>query len=140
MAKILFLLLFSFAAQAFDLQARRNGEGYAFRFIQDGVIYCWGMPDLADLNYFSQTWMKVTDTALAYSWPLGDAAFAAVCAENLNVKRTNGSFPMWSITPNLTVVETMQLPAGIPCGEQAGQWEFIRAITYNGRSGITLCF
>jgi hypothetical protein len=137
---ILYALIMSLSLSAnADIEARRYGEGYAFRFVQDSVIHCWGMPDLADLNYFSPTWMKVTDTAQAYSWPQGDAELAAVCNENPTVKRTTGWANLMDITSSLQVTSVMRLPAGIVCGERFGANSFLYTVVYQNIRGFTIC-
>lgn len=62
MSLMIALLLLTRSAQASDLSAQRYGDGYVMRFVQDGAVHYWGMPDLVDLSYFDHSWLPVTDT------------------------------------------------------------------------------
>jgi len=148
MKLILALLLLTCSAQASDLQARRYGDGYVMRFVQDGAVHCWGMPDLADLSYFDPSWLPVTETAVRYAWPVGDAAFAAVCNEMPTVKRVvqmveGEPVYMRIITEAMRLRQGVEVPAGLPCGDVISRYYntpfYWASVTYGGQTGVALC-
>lgn len=121
-----------------DLLVKRQGEGYMFSFVENGVQSCWGMPDLVDLNYFDPNWLKVTDTALRYGWPMmTDPAMIAECAAVKTYRTIGGT--LYQVTFSLTLAPIAAIPAGIPCGDKVAFFEGLRSATYNGQTGIALC-
>lgn len=138
MKKLIALLLLTFSVQAFE--ARRTGvDTYAFRFIENGVVHCWGMYDYADLNFFSPTWMKVTDTATAYNWPRGDINLANACNESLpKVYRTTFT-TLYDLNNYGQIAAVGTVPLGTVCGDRMSSISFLRSVTFNGRFGFAIC-
>jgi hypothetical protein len=147
MIRLILIAILSCSAQA-DLQVKRYDDGYLFSFVEDGVHNCWGMPDLADLNYFDLSWLKVTDTAVRYNWSKGDAAVALEC-ESAPVSRVvqmveGDPVYMKVIDAQGRLIRGIEIPGGLPCGDRLSRWFntqfYYHAVTYNGVTGIALCY
>lgn len=141
--KHLALFLFATLAHADIYIQRINSEqtdqGYMFRFVENGVQYCWAMPQMLDQSFIPPTWTPVTQAAIDYRWPVMTGDAEAACLDGPKIYRTVGS-PLWGLTIGLQTQVIGSVPAGIPCGEQMAQWYFLRTVTYSGQKGFAVCF
>jgi hypothetical protein len=134
---ILITLLFCNTTFA-ELMVKRQGEGYMFSFVEGDKAYCWGMPDLVDLNYFDQSWRTVPETAIQYNWPkMTDPASIESC-NSLKIPVTQAG-PFYTISHTMRVTTIGTVPAGIPCGDPIITFKFLRSVTYNGQTGFASC-
>lgn len=142
MKTLLALLLISFSVNADPyiqrLTSEQTGNGYIIQFEQDGAIHCWGMPDMLDQSFVPETWMRVTDAALAYRWPDMTGAAADACLNGPKIYRTTGG-NLYSLNPFLRTEIIGSVPAGIACGDPIIRFKFIRSVTYNGQIGFASC-
>jgi hypothetical protein len=131
-----FFMFFSIANA--DLLVKRQGEGYMFSFVENGVQSCWVMPEWVDLNYFDYTWQTVPNTAVLHNWPAPTPEQADSCADAPPVPRTIGG-PLYTITYAMQVSAIGTVPAGVICGDAIMYYKFFRAIAYNGQVGFAWC-
>lgn len=137
--KYIILLLFSFNLQASDiwiqkLTSEQTGNGYMFAFQDDGIVRCWGMPDMLNQSFIPSTWMKVPEAAVSYNWD----TFLAGCQSLPAIPRTQGG-PLYSINHRMRVEQIGTVPTGVPCGDKIMYISYLRAVTYNGQYGFAAC-
>jgi hypothetical protein len=150
--KYMTLFLLATLAHA-DLQIRQitseqTGDGFIVKYVENGVIYCWGMPDVLDRTFIPQTWTPVTQAAIDYRWPVMTGDDAMACLNGPPVPRVvemnEGELPvMFGISgQRLTRIGTV--PAGTPCGDVVSQYYstpfYYRAVTHAGIRGMALCY
>lgn len=147
--KILLIFLLSFSALAVEVEVRKQGESFYFRFQDSHVLYCWGLYQFTDLTYINDTWTTVQQTAIDRSWPAADAESIAVCGEPRDVWRTssyaqNGQVPVYAvlgIPPVLRFIGNLQ--EGVICGELIMKFGGIgyqyRTVKFNNTQGLALC-
>lgn len=142
MKTLLTLLLLSFSVNADPyiqrLTSEQTGNGYVMQFEQDGVLHCWGMPDMLDQSFIPETWMRVTDAALAYHWPEMTGLAAQACLNGPKIWRTVGG-PLYTINHYLQREIIGSVPSGVPCGDPIIRFQFIRAVRYNNQVGFAFC-
>lgn len=142
--KYIILLLLSFNLQAADIYIQRSpvteqtGAGYMFAFQENGIMRCWTMPDMLDINYVPPSWIKVTEAATAYNWPFAEGVLATTCQNGPAVPRTIGG-TLYTINHMMRVQPIGSVPAGVPCGDKIMYINYLRAVTYNGQYGFAAC-
>lgn len=116
-------------------------QGYMFRFVQNGNVYCWGMPQMLDQAFIPQTWTTVTQAAIDYRWPVMTGDAEAACLNGPTVSRTLTT-ARFELTPSGTMRQISDAPVGTVCGDAISNnyngigW---RSVTYNGVTGIGVC-
>ena len=108
-----------------------------FHFVQNGAVYCWGMPQMLDQAFIPQIWTPVPQAAIDYRWRTmtGDAATACL---SVPVPRTLGGV-FFSIDGgfNQKIIRVV-IPSGIPCGEKVGDG-ITHVVEYSGFNGVANC-
>ena len=137
---ILFLLATLANADIYIQRVTSNelDQGYMFRFVQDGVVYCWGMPQMLDQAFIPPTWTPVAQAAIDYRWPTMTGNAAAACLAGPKIYRTSFT-QVYGLDNNGQLIVTGTVPLGTPCGERMSDITFLRTVTYGGRFGFGIC-
>lgn len=149
--KYIILLLFATLAQA-DIHVKRVslGTDYAFSYVENGVQYCWVMPEWVDLNYFDYTWRTVPNTTVLHSWPVPTPEQTASCSDAPPIPRVvqmhEDELPcLYSTSGQLNRMScAARIPAGTPCGEKVANYFNTgfswHVVAHAGQRGLSLCY
>jgi hypothetical protein len=119
--------------------SEQTGEGYMFRFVQDGIVHCWGMPDVLDPIFIPQTWTTVTQAAIDYNWPTMTGAAAEACLTGPRIPRTI-STKAFTFNGSGALQQTTDVPIGYPCGDKISTYQLYHAIHYADQDMVGVCW
>jgi len=118
--------------------SEQTGEGYMFRWVENGDVKCWAMGDVVDLTFIPPTWTPVTQAAIDYRWPTMTGNAAAACLAGPKIYRTSFT-QMYGLDNSGNIIVIGTIPLGTPCGERMSDITFLRTVTYGSRFGFGIC-
>lgn len=129
--------------------SEQTDQGYIFQFVQNGVSYCWAMPQMLDQSFIPPSWMPVPQAAIDYRWPVmtGDAALACLSGPPVHtvIQMNEDELPcLYIVGSQNRLVCSARIPGGLPCGDVVSRYHqtmfYYRSVTHAGMTGMALCY